>query len=105
MSVADVFTDLATGQKATDIQPNTVGKDQSITDNGDGTLTIIVLLTGGARTYGDDGSLIASNSGQVRFRDTVDADTFELIDSELVFGSTGTNDDFCEAVLTDWGYL
>ena len=23
--------------------------------------------------------------------------------SGLVFGSTGTNDDFCAAVLTDWG--
>ena len=105
VSVTTVYTDTATGQTATDIQPNTVGKDQSITDNGDGTLTIVVLLTGGARTYGDDGSLIASNSGQVRFRDTVDADTFKLLDSELIFGSTGTNDDFCEAVLTDWGYL
>ncbi len=101
----NVFTDQATGQTATDIQPNTVGKDQSITDNGDGTLTIVVLLTGGARTYGDDGKLIASNSGQVRFENVVDAMTFEEISSELIFGSTGTNDDFCEAVLTDWGYL
>ena len=105
VSVVNVFTDQATGQTATDIQPNTVGKDQSITDNGDGTLTIVVLLTGGARTYGDDGKLIASNSGQVRFENVVDATTFEEISSELIFGSTGTNDDFCEAVLTDWGYL
>ena len=105
VSVVNVFTDLATGQTATDIQPNTVGKDQTITDNGDGTLTIVVLLTGGARTYGDDGSLIARNSGQVRFENVVDAETFEEISSELIFGSTGTNDDFCEAVLTDWGYL
>jgi hypothetical protein len=105
VSVTNVYTDQATGQTATDIQPNTVGKDQSITDNGDGTLTIEVLLTGGERTYGDDGDLIASNSGQVRFRDIVDAETFELIDSQLIFGSTGTNDDFCEAVLSDWGYL
>jgi hypothetical protein len=105
VSVTNVYTDQATGQTATDIQPNTVGKDQSITDNGDGTLTIEVLLTGGERTYGDDGDLIASNSGQVRFRDIVDAETFELIDSQLIFGSTGTNDDFCEAVLTDWGHL
>ena len=27
------------------------------------------------------------------------------ISNELIFGSTGTNEDFCEAVLTDWGYL
>ena len=105
VSVTSVYTDQVTGQTATDVQPNTVGKDQAITDNGDGTLTIEVLLTGGARTYGNDGDLIASNSGQVRFLDTVDAKTFKLIDSELVFGSTGTNDDFCEAILTDWGYL
>lgn len=103
--VVNVFTDQATGQTATDIQPNTLGKDQSITDNGDGTLTVVVLLTGGARTYGDDGKLIASNSGQVRFRNVFDATTFEEISSELIFGSTGTNDDFCEAVLADWGYL
>ncbi len=103
--VVNVFTDQASGQTATDIQPNTLGKDLSITDNGDGTLTIVVLLTGGARTYGDDGKLIASNSGQVRFENVVDATTFEEISSELIFGSTGTNDDFCEAVLTNWGYL
>ena len=103
--VVNVFTDQASGQTATDIQPNTLGKDQSIVDNGDGTLTIVVLLTGGARTYGDDGKLIASNSGQVRFENVVDVTTFEEISSELIFGSTGTNDDFCEAVLTNWGYL
>ena len=100
-----VLTDLATGQTATDIQPNTLSKDQSITDNGDGTLTIVFLGTGGARLYGDDGRIIAKNSGQVRFRIVVDAETFEEISREPIFGSTGTNDDFCEAVLTDWGYL
>lgn len=41
----------------------------------------------------------------MRFQDVIDAETFEEISSELIFGSTGTNDDFCEAVLTDWGYL
>ena len=75
VSVLNVFTDQATGQTATDLQPNTVGKDLSITDNGDGTLTFVVLLTGGARTYGDDGSLIAKNSGQVRFENVIDAKT------------------------------
>ncbi len=100
-----VLTNLATGRAATDIQPSTLGKDQSVTDNGDGTLTIVFLGTGGARLYGDDGRLIAKNSGQVRFEIVVDAETFEEISRELIFGSTGTNDDFCEAVLTDWGYL
>jgi hypothetical protein len=80
-------------------------KDLSVIDNGDGTLTIVYFGTGGARVYGDDGRLIASNSGQVRFRIVVDAETFEELSRELILGSTGTNDDFCEAVLTDWGYL
>ena len=102
--VVNVYTDVATGQTATDIQPGTVGKDQSITENPDGTLTIVVLLTGGARTYGDDGQLIAKNSGQVRFENVIDPATGEEISSQLIFGSTGTNDDFCEAVLADWGY-
>ena len=104
-TVVQVFTDQATGQQVTDIQPNTIDKDLSITDNGDGTITIIVLLTGGQRTYGDDGKLIARNSGQIRLEIVYDYVNDVEISNEQIFGSTGTNDDFCEAVLTDWGYL
>jgi hypothetical protein len=99
------YTDQATGKHATDIQPNTLDKDLHLTDNGDGTLTIIALLTGGERTYGDSGKLIARNSGQVRFRIVYDYVNDIELSNELIFGSTGTNEDFCEAVLTDWGYL
>jgi hypothetical protein len=104
-TVVVVYTDQASGQQATDIQPNTINKDLHLTDNGDGTLTIIALLTGGDRTYGDSGKLIASNSGQVRFRIVYDYVHDVELSNDLIFGSTGTNDDFCEAVLTDWGYL
>ena len=45
------------------------------------------------------------NSGQVRFEIVYDYVNDVEISNELIFGSTGTNDDFCEAVLTDWGYL
>ena len=108
--VVIVFTRRATGQTVTDIQPRTTSKDLRITNNGDGTLTIVRLLTGGERTYGDEGKLIAKNSGQVRFRIVVDyngtlsnPDDDTELSSELIFGSTGTNDDFCSAVLADWG--
>ncbi len=108
--VVIVFTRRATGQTATDIQPGTLFKDLKITNNGDGTLTIIQLGTGGERTYGDEGKLIAKNSGQVRFRIVVDyngtlsnPEDDTVLSSELIFGSTGTNDDFCSAVLADWG--
>jgi hypothetical protein len=108
--VVTVFTRRDTGQTATDIQPNVINKDLRITDNGDGTLTIIALATGGERTYGNDGKLIARNSGQTRFRIVVDdngtlsnPDDDTELSFEVVFGSTGTNDDFCAAVLSDWG--
>jgi hypothetical protein len=104
-TVSQTLTDQATGLSVTDIQPNTINKDLSVVDNGDGTLTAIVLLTGGERTYGHEGDLIASNSGQVRFEIVYDYVNDVEISSELIFGSTGTNDDFCEAVLADWGYL
>ena len=93
------------GMTVTDIQPNTINKDLSLVDDpAAGTLAIVALLTGGNRTLGHDGHLIASNSGQVRFRIVYDYVHDVEISNELIFGSTGTNDDFCAAVLADWGY-
>ena len=66
-----------------------------------GTTTIDVLATGGERTYGDSGRLIARNSGQIRLRIVLDADGNEVSNVQTK-GSTGTNDDFCAAVLADW---
>ncbi len=103
-TVVQVFTDRASGHTATDLQPRTLTKDLALTDNGDGTLTAIVLLTGGARTYGHAGTLIAKNSGQVRLRIVYDHVNDVELTSAVIFGSTGTNDDFCAAVLADWRY-
>ena len=47
-------------------------KDQRVTDNGDGTLTILVLATGNSTLYGPDGKAIARNPGQIRFEFLVD---------------------------------
>lgn len=84
-----------------------INKDLKITDNGDGTLTILVLATGNASVAGADGKAIARNPGQVRFEVLIDhGGTIEdPFDDEfiaflgLVKGSTGRSDDFCEAVL------
>ena len=105
-----VWTNLDTGQHATDISHKTISKDLSITVNDDGTLTIVTLHTGNGLLYGDSGNLIAKGDGQVRFRHVIDyngtltdpEDDIEL-SSELIFGSTGTNDDYCAAILADWG--
>ncbi|MET0714703.1 MAG: hypothetical protein ABWY57_07295 [Mycetocola sp.] len=101
LTVVRTFT--YNGMTVTDIQANTVVKDQKIVDNGDGTLSITVLYAGGGRLIGSDGKLLAKNDGQIRMLLTVDIALDEVISEELIFGSTGTNDDFCDAILTHWG--
>ncbi|MFC9919879.1 hypothetical protein [Agromyces binzhouensis] len=85
----------------------TVDKDLAITDNGDGTMTILVLATGSANVFDESGKAIARNPGQVRYELLIDYgdDIADPSDDEflaflgVVKGSTGRTDDFCEAVL------
>lgn len=102
-SVVNTFT--YNGMTVTEIVPNTLSKDLKIVDNGDGTIGVTALLTGGTRVIGSDGKIIAKNDGQVRLLFTIDIATDTVIDEELIFGSTGTNADFCEVVLDHWGLL
>ena len=84
-------------------------KDLKVTDNGDGTLTILVLGTGNFVVYDHDGKAIARNPGQVRFeiliddggtpQDPSDDEFLEFLGD--VKGSTGRNDDFCAAVVPE----
>ena len=46
--------------------------DLNVTDNGDGTLTILVLATGNGILYGPDGKAITRNPGQIRFEVVID---------------------------------
>jgi hypothetical protein len=83
-------------------------KDQVITDNGDGTITITVFASGGSRFYDADGKLVLKDPGEVRFAFDVDYngtpgnpdDDQEVPDSfRPVRSSTGNSDlsdrDFC----------
>jgi hypothetical protein len=102
----DVFTNLANGKSVTGVV-NVFEKDLRVTDNGDGTLTVLVLATGNAVLYGADGKAIARDPGQLRFELLIDhggtpTDPFD--DTFLAFlgvvkGSTGRSDDFCTAVV------
>ena len=83
---------------------NSPSRDLKVTDNGDGTLTIVVLATGNAVLYGPDGSAIGRDPGQIRFSFDVDhggtptdpSDDTEIEGSfQLIKGSTGRSDDFC----------
>jgi len=91
------------GMTVTDISPNTIEKDLKVVDNGDGTLSVTVLLTGGGRLVGSDGKLLAKNDGQVRLLLTINIATDTVTGEEQIFGSTGTNDDYCDAILEHWG--
>ena len=83
-------------------------QDHVITDNGDGTITIVTIATGGSRFYDTNGKLVLRDPGQVRFSIDIDYngtpadpdDDIEVPDSfHVVRESTGRNDaagrDFC----------
>jgi len=105
VSEADVLTNLANGNTVTAVA-TALDKDLRVTDNGDGTLTVLVLATGNAVVYGEDGKAIARNPGQIRLELIIDhggtpndPSDDEVLSEELVKGSTGRTDDFCEAVV------
>ena len=101
-----VFTNVDNGITVTEVT-NVIFKDLQVTDNGDGTLTILVLGTGNLVVYGPDGKAIARNPGQLRFEFLVDhggtptdpSDDEELEFLGIVKGSTGRTDDFCAAAV------
>jgi hypothetical protein len=100
------WTNLANGKSFTAVF-NQISKDLKVTDNGDGTLTILVMSTGGTRLYGPDDKVVLRDPGQIRFAFLIDhggtpadpTDDVFLEDLGLVKGSTGRNDtegrDFC----------
>ena len=106
LKVTDVVTNLANGNSVTSFA-TVRDKDQRVTDNGDGTLTILVLTTGNEVLYGEDGKVIARNPGQVRFEilmdhggtptDPRDDEFLEFLG--VVKDSTGRSDDFCEGAV------
>ncbi|MFC8680131.1 hypothetical protein ACFT30_01325 [Microbacterium ureisolvens] len=102
ISIVRTFT--YNGLTVTDIQPNTLSKDLKIVDNGDGTLTITQLLTGGGRLVSEEGKILAKGDGQIRLLLVIDVATDTVISEEQIFGSTGTNDDYCAAILEYWGF-
>jgi hypothetical protein len=106
VSETSVVTNVANGKYVTFVL-SSVSKDLKVTDNGDGTLTILVLVTGNDVLYGPDGKAIARNPGQIRREILIDdagtpADPFDdefIAELGQVKGSTGRNDDFCAALV------
>lgn len=105
------WTNVANDKTLT-VVDNFVDKDQKITDNDDGTLTILVLGAGSTKVYGPDGKLLFNDPGQTRFEVLIDHNGTPSDPSDdefleflgVVKGSTGRNDlegrDFCEDIQT-----
>jgi len=81
-------------------------RDLRIADNGDGTVTVLILATGNSVLYGPNGKAIARQPGQIRFELVIDdggtptdGSDDEVLSFEVVKGSTGRSDDFCEAAM------
>jgi hypothetical protein len=102
-----VTTNLDTGGTFTNVF-TVSSRDHTIVDNGDGTITITIIGTGGSRFYDADGNFVLKDPGQTRT--AVDfnlngtpgdpSDDVEVPDSfRVVRGSTGNSDfsgrDFC----------
>jgi hypothetical protein len=103
LEVSRTFT---AGDNVVTGEDNVLNHDLTVTDNGDGTLTIIILSTGNATLYGANGKAIGRNPGQVRTELVVDHNGTpgdprddEFISETLIKGSTGRSDDFCEVVV------
>ena len=104
-SVTETLTNVDNGQFVVSTITS-IDKDLRVRDNGDGTLTILILTTGNATIYNSAGKAIGRNPGQVRFELVLDhggtpsdpSDDTEL-SFEQVKGSTGRSDDFCGVVV------
>ena len=102
----EVLTNSANAKSLTSVA-KVIEKDLRVTDNGDGTLTILILATGNAVLYAENGKAIARNPGQIRFEILIDhggtpndpSDDEFLADLGVVKGSTGRSDDFCKAAV------
>jgi len=100
------YTNLANGRTLTTVY-NVPSKDLTVTDNGDGTLTLIAMTTGSVKVYGPEGELLFIDSGQMRVKLLIDdggtptdpSDDQVSTDLGVIKGSTGRNDlqsqDFC----------
>jgi hypothetical protein len=101
-----VYTNVATNDYVIE-KTSSLEKDLRVTDNGDGTLTILVLGTGSSSVYDESGKAIARNPGQIRYEilidhggtpaDPTDDEFIEFLG--VVKESTGRTDDFCAAVV------
>ncbi|HEX6351790.1 hypothetical protein [Actinophytocola sp.] len=80
----DTLTNLANGKSFTQVFNAVFEKDMSLTDNGDGTVTLVGLAAGSTKAYGPDGARLFNDAGLVRWEVVFDDDevlSFRVLDS------------------------
>jgi hypothetical protein len=105
LKITNVFTNVDNGNSVTELV-NILDKDLRVTDNGDGTLTILFFSTGSRAVHGSDGKVLARDAGQIRVEILVDhggtpsdPSDDEFLEFLGVVMETGRTDDFCAAVV------
>ena len=103
------ITNLATG-RAFSFTWNYLNQDVQVTDNGDGTITILAQIPGPERIYGPDGQLLNTNGGTFRLQTVLDDGgtpndlSDDTVLSEEVVSSNGGQPqgefNFCESFRT-----
>jgi len=93
----EVLTNLSNGTSLTSVA-RVIEKDLRVTDNGDGTVTVLIQATGNATLYDTGGKAIARGPGQTRLELVFDESGAEL-SRRVVRESTGRSDDFCTAAV------
>lgn len=100
-----IWTNLANGEAVSSVL-TTNANDLKVTDNGDGTLTVVVLHRANAVLYAD-GKAIGRDTGQVRFEILIDhggtpsdpSDDEFIAELGAVKEPTGRNGDFCATIV------
>ena len=90
-------TNLATG-KAVTFTWNYLEQELSATDNGDGTVSVVLMVPGPEKTFGPDGEVILFNGGNMRLLLTVDyggtlgdGSDDVVVDERLISSNGGPN--------------
>jgi hypothetical protein len=91
------FTNLANGKTFTFVN-SFVDKDLEVTENGDGTFTLLVLYAGGTRMYGPEGQFLGAGGEGTRYKIVVDENGEFVEDLGVVTGKEP--EDGCPLVLS-----
>ena len=105
----DTWTNLSTGETMTSVGVYR-GHSLKVTDNGDGTLTVLVQNTGTSVDYDADGDVVARQAGVFRYEllfdhggTPTDPSDDEVVAFLGVKKQTGLSADFCETIVSTIG--